>query len=231
MTALIKECRGLAACVRELHRTRHKLMQAMRGEVRAITKLSPHRRRKKGHRKKTVDANIRQYTFSQDSRQLHRARHSVWMGNHVITSAPSTQQTESGHPEPRPVRGKCGSLISAALIVPGTAASHTSTPKAPVPRKRGRGRSRPPTISQSTGSSAHPFMHNDDVEIGTPSPPAGGPPVPRPRRSKTTKRPRERPETLSQSTGSTAHPFMHNEDMDMGPGGDAPRLSSSSSLR
>ena len=26
MTALIKECRGLAACVRELHKTRHKLM-------------------------------------------------------------------------------------------------------------------------------------------------------------------------------------------------------------
>ena len=62
-------------------------------------------------------------------------------------------------------------------------------------------------------------MHNDDIEVGTPSPPAGGPPTLGPRRVKTTKRARERPETLSQSTGSTAHPFMHNEDedMDMGP--------------
>ena len=30
-TGLLKECKGLAACVRELHRIRHKLMQAMRG--------------------------------------------------------------------------------------------------------------------------------------------------------------------------------------------------------
>ena len=157
MTALIKECRGLAACVRELQRTRHKLMQAMRGEeIRAITKLSPHRRPKKGRRKETVHANIRQYTFSQDSQQLHRARHSVWMDNHVITSAPRTQQTEPGHPEPRLA-----------------AVSRTRTRKAPVTRKRGRGRARPQTISQSTGSSAHPCRHNDDIEAGTLSPPAG----------------------------------------------------------
>ena len=154
MTALIKECRGLAACVRELHRTRHKLMRGE--EIRAITKLSPHRRPKKGCRKEIVHANIRQYTFSQDSQQLHRARHSVWMDNHVITSAPSTQQTEPGHSEPRMV-----------------AVSHTRTHKAPVTRKRSRGRARPQTISQSTGSSAHPFMHNDDIEVGTPSPPRG----------------------------------------------------------
>ena len=153
MTALIKECRGLAACVRELHRTRHKLMRGE--EIRAITKLSSHRRPNKGCRKEIVHANIRQYTFSQDPQQLHRARHSVWMGNHVITSAPSTQQTE---PEPRPA-----------------AVSHTRTHKAPVTRKRSRGRARPQTISQSTGSSAHPFMHNDDIEVGTLSPPAGGP--------------------------------------------------------
>ena len=50
ITALITECRGLAACVRELHRTRHKLMQAMRREeIRAKTKVSAHRRPKKGH--------------------------------------------------------------------------------------------------------------------------------------------------------------------------------------
>ena len=68
MTTLIKECRGLAACVRELHRTRYKLMQAIQGEeIRAITKLPAHRRPKKGRRKETVHANIRQYTFSQDS--------------------------------------------------------------------------------------------------------------------------------------------------------------------
>ena len=30
-TRLLKECKGLAVCVRELHRIRHKLMQAMRG--------------------------------------------------------------------------------------------------------------------------------------------------------------------------------------------------------
>ena len=208
MTALIKECRGLAACVRELHRTRHKLMQAMRGEeIRAITKLSPHRRPKKGRRKETVHANIRQYTFSQDSQQLHRARHSVWMDNHVITSAPSTQQTEPSHPEHR-------SAVD----------SHTRTHKAPVTRKRGRGRARPQTISQSTGSSAHPFMHNEDIAVGTLSPPAGGSSIspPEPRRLKTTKRRSERPETLSQSTGSTAHPYRHNEDM--GIGGDTPLL-------
>ena len=29
------------------------------------------------------------------------------------------------------------------------------------------GRARPQTISQITGSSAHPFMHNDDIEVGT----------------------------------------------------------------
>ena len=101
MTALIKECRGLAACVRELHRTRHKLMQAMRGEeIRAITKVSALRRPKKGRRKETINANIRQYTFSQDSQQLHRTRHSVWMDTHVITLAPSTQPTEPRRPEP-----------------------------------------------------------------------------------------------------------------------------------
>ena len=64
----------------------------------------------------------------------------------------------------------------------------------------------------------------DDIEVGIPSPPAGGPPILRPRRVKTTKRPRERPETLSQSTGSTAHPFMHNEDMDKGLVADASLL-------
>ena len=85
-------------------------------------------------------------------------------------------------------------------------------------------RARLQTISQSTGSSTHPFMHNDDIEVGTPSPPEGDPPTPRPRRVKTTKRPRERPETLSQSTGSTAHPFKQNEDVAMGLGGDAPLL-------
>ena len=207
MKALIKECRGLAACVSELHRTRHKLMQAIRGEeVRAITKVSAHRLPKKGRRKETVHTNIRQYTFSQDSQQLHQARHSVWMDNHVITSAPSTQHTEPRRPEPRQV-----------------AASRTRTRKVPVTRKRGR--ARPQTISQSAGSSTHPFMHNDDIEVGTLSPLAGGgPPIISPRRSKTTKRPRERPESLSQSTGSTAHPFMHNEDMDTDLGGTAPLL-------
>ena len=74
MTALIKECRSLAACVRELHRTRHKLMQAMQNEeIRAITKVSAHRWPKKSHRKETVHANIRQYTVSQDSKQLQQA--------------------------------------------------------------------------------------------------------------------------------------------------------------
>ena len=78
ITALIKECRGLAACIRKLHRTRHKLMQAMSGEeIRAKTKVSAHRRPKKGHRKETVHANIRQYTISQDSQQLQQALHSV----------------------------------------------------------------------------------------------------------------------------------------------------------
>ena len=158
MKALIKECRGLAACVSELHRTRHKLMQAIRGEeVRAITKVSAHRLPKKGRRKETVHTNIRQYTFSQDSQQLHQARHSVWMDNHVITSAPSTQHTEPRRPEPRQV-----------------AASRTRTRKVPVTRKRGR--ARPQTISQSAGSSTHPFMHNDDIEVGTLSPLAGGGP-------------------------------------------------------
>ena len=67
-------------------------------------------------------------------------------------------------------------------------------------------------------------MHTDDIEVGSPSPPAEEPTTPRPRRSKTTKRPRERPETLSQSAGSTAHPFMHNGDMDMGLGVNASLL-------
>ena len=58
ITALIKECRGLAACIRELHRTRHKLMQVIRGEeIRVRSKVSAHRRRKRGHRKETTPAN------------------------------------------------------------------------------------------------------------------------------------------------------------------------------
>ena len=50
-TALLKEYRGVADCVRELHRTRPKLMQTMRKEeVRARTKISTHRRYfKRGH--------------------------------------------------------------------------------------------------------------------------------------------------------------------------------------
>ena len=80
-------------CAHELHRTRHKLMQRKRGEeIRATTKVSAHRCPKQSHRKETVHANIRQYTFSPDSQQLQQARHSVWMDNHVITLAPSTQQ-------------------------------------------------------------------------------------------------------------------------------------------
>ena len=56
---LIKECRGLAACVWELHRTRHMLIQAMRGEeIRAKTKVSTHRRPKKAHRKETVHGTV-----------------------------------------------------------------------------------------------------------------------------------------------------------------------------
>lgn len=39
-TALLKECREVADCVRELHRTRHKLMQSIRKEeVRARTMI------------------------------------------------------------------------------------------------------------------------------------------------------------------------------------------------
>ena len=43
ITALLKECRGLDNCVRNLRRTRHNLIQAIRGEViRARIKVSAH---------------------------------------------------------------------------------------------------------------------------------------------------------------------------------------------
>ena len=94
-TRLLKECKGLAVCVRELHRIRHKLMQVIRGEeVKARTKVSAHRRyTRRGHRSAVTHANIQQYTFSQDSTQLQQARHSVWRDNHVIATTPPSQTT------------------------------------------------------------------------------------------------------------------------------------------
>ena len=99
-TGLFKKCKGLAACVRELHRIRHKLMQAMMGEVKARTKVSTHRRyTRRSHRSALTHANIRQYTFSQDSTQLQQARHSVWRDNHVLTTPPPSQGTGAGGPD------------------------------------------------------------------------------------------------------------------------------------
>lgn len=54
-TALLKECRGLADCVREFHR----LMQAMRGKkVKARTKVSPHRRYKRCNGSTVIHAHL-----------------------------------------------------------------------------------------------------------------------------------------------------------------------------
>ena len=151
-TGLLKECKGLAACVRELHRIRHKLMQAMRGEeVRARTKVSSHRRYKRGHRSAVTHANIRQYTFSQDSTQLQQARHSVWRDNHVLTATPPSQVTESS--------GAATSHYSPGREPTGMT-NRTKTTKTTSNRKRKR--ARPTTLSQSTTSSELPPILDGD---------------------------------------------------------------------
>ena len=152
-TGLLRECKGLAACVRELQRIRHKLMQAMRGEeVKARTKVSTHRRyRKRGHHSAVTHANIRQYTFSQDSTQLQQARHSVWRDNHVLTTTPPSQVTETSG---------TASLHSPPGGVRAGTINRTKTTKTSGTRKRKR--ARPTTLSQSTTSSElSPILDED----------------------------------------------------------------------
>ena len=153
-TSLLKECKGLAACVRELHRKRHKLMQAMRGEeVKARTKVSTHRRyKKRGHRSAVTHANIRQYTFSQDSTQLQQARHSVWRDNHVLPATPPSQDTEPSG---------AASLHSAPGRAPTGTTARTKTTKTTSNRKRKR--ARPTTLSQSTTSSELSLTLDEDT--------------------------------------------------------------------
>ena len=112
-TALIKGYRCQAECERELLRTRHKLMQAMRGEeIRARTKVSAHRRPKRGHHKETVHANIGQYTISQYSQQLQQACLSVWIDNHDITSATTTSTTQQSEPRPLVSKYSCRAPVA-----------------------------------------------------------------------------------------------------------------------
>ena len=142
-TGLLKECKGLAACMRELHRIRHKLMQAMRGEeVRARTKVSTHRRyTRRGHRFMVTHANIRQYTFSQDSMQLQQARHSVWRDNHILTAT---------HPSPATENAGAATPLSPPCGAPTGPTNRTKTTRSTNTRKRKR--ARPATLSQSTAS-------------------------------------------------------------------------------
>ena len=81
------------------------LMQVIRGEeIRVRSKVSAHRRRKRGHRKETTHENLRQCTTSPAFQQLQQARHSVWIDIHVITSAATTQQSGPRRPDPRQCR-------------------------------------------------------------------------------------------------------------------------------
>ena len=74
-------------------------MQAMPGEdFRARTKESTHQL------SEVLEGvvrgpHIRVFTISQDFQQIHLARHSVRMDNHVIASTP-TQQSEPRRPKP-----------------------------------------------------------------------------------------------------------------------------------
>ena len=158
-TGLLMECEGLAACIRKPHRIRHKLMQAMRGEeVRARTEVSTHRRyTRRGHRSAVKQANIRQYTFSQDSTQLQKARHSVWRDNHVLTTTPISQDT----------------AISQETASDGTGTPHPptyrplngATSKATKTTNNNRKwkRARPFSLSQSTTSSVLSPMMDEDT--------------------------------------------------------------------
>ena len=97
-------------------------------------------------------ANIRQYTFSQDSAQLQQARHSVWRDNHVLTTTPPSQGTalagiDTSHPP------TCRTLTGAT----------TKTTKATETTNRKRMRARPSSHSLSTTSSVLSPMLDEDT--------------------------------------------------------------------
>jgi hypothetical protein len=137
---LIKECRGLAEGTRELHRIRHRVMQAMRGEAtRALTKLTPHRRASRARRRdQAPHGPIDRFLVTQDSTQLQQARHSVWHDNHVITSAMTSQTLEPGpdpampenYGEPGPPGPGAGSPAS-TLVITGAKRSRDTPNIAP----------------------------------------------------------------------------------------------------
>ena len=124
-------------------------------EVRARTKVSTHRRyRKRGHRSAVTHANIRQYTFTQDSAQLQQARHSVWRDNHVLTTTPP-----SGRPQAAEATG-AATPHSPTRRTPTGTTIRTKTIKTTNNRKRKR--ASPSSLSQSTTSSElSPILDED----------------------------------------------------------------------
>ena len=104
--------------------------------------MSTHRRfTRRGHRSAVTHANIRQYTFSQDSTQLQQARHSVWRDNHVLTTTPTSQGTEP---------------VEAGIL-------HLPNPRTLTNKNRKRKRARPTSLSQSITSSVLSLMLDEEI--------------------------------------------------------------------